>query len=480
MHRARCRGRREGCWLVVVARGRAACVGARLPRTSVCPSSRPVTRSPATSLFSRRLRGKRVALVLVVLIALAITLAMGRFYATRWPTGDLTGVVATGAETALLFRRGDESPYFDVEMVHVDRLEGPEWRKGLYRLQLPPERGVTVGPATITVRASDVDGHLETHAFGRDGTFLWRRRAFEEPRSGWEEGARSHRIGDVVFEVYGGATGMVHLLRVDADSRTVEDSADGDVIGRVDLPGDGPTESRVTPRGLLIRRGDRAWHLGSSARLEPRAERGAVCLVDDGVLVRRDDALVFVPVLGEPEVSIGTLATPEPEAVCLRRGDQFVVATAGALVGFGATSWQQPGVSNLPQPPWIEGEVPSLIGVERDEMLVVHRVSDGRSVASVPHPSGASVRWMGTEGRLYARVGERLWRFSDGVDPIYATIEHGDRFSLSPAHRAPGRIWVANAADARPIDSRSLRPLRSLAQLPRVVTSDAERSPASL
>ena len=198
---------------------------------------------------------------LVVLIALAIALAMGRFYATRWPTGDLTGVVATGTETALLFRKGDESPYFDVEMVHVDRLEGPEWRKGLYRLQLPPERGVTVGPATITVRASDVDGHLETHAFDRDGTFLWRRRAYEEPSSGWEGGARSYRVDDVVFEMYGGDRGMVHLLRVDAERRTFEDSSDGDVVGRVDLPAGSPTESRETSRGILIRRGDRAWHL---------------------------------------------------------------------------------------------------------------------------------------------------------------------------------------------------------------------------
>ena len=191
---------------------------------------------------------------------------------------------------------------------------------------------------------------------------------------------------------------------------------------------------------------------------------------------------MFMPAVGGPEVAVGALVTQESETVCLHHEDHFVVATPAALIGFGPAPWQQAGASSLPDLPWIEGDVPSLIGVERGDTLDVHRISDGRSVASVPRPSGTSVRWMGAEGRLYARVGEQLWMFSDGDEPIYATIEHGDRFPLSPAHRAPGRIWVANAADARPIDAQSLRPLRSLAQLPRVVTSalDGDRSPANL
>ena len=412
-------------------------------------------------------------MVLVVLIVGAIATAMGRFYATRWPMGDLVGMVATGEETALLFREADESPYFEVEMVHVDRLEGPRWRKGLYRLQLPPGRGVTVGPDTITVRASDVDGHLETHAFDRDGAFLWRRRAYDEPPPNWEEGARSYRVGGTAFEVYGGPSGSVHLIRIRPEERgAVREegvaSPDGDVVARVDLPGQSPTESRATSRGLLVRRGDRVWFLLPTGDLVPRVQSGAVCLVHDGALAQRGDDLVFVTANDGAEHLVATGWNALPDAQCMHRRSHFVVASEGVLIGLGEEGirWRHDETGSLRS----FGGAAGLVGVQRDDALAVYDVSNGQRRASASVSAAAEVQWVGAESHLFARVQESLWRFAPEAEPVHVRVEHGsaERFPLSRGHLAPGRVWVANAADARPLDATTLRPLRSLAQLPQV------------
>lgn len=167
------------------------------------------------SVNPNRYAGGRVAWVLALIVVSGFSLAMWRFFATRFPTGPVVGFVALGSDEVLVFRESDNEA-FAVEMVRVHREDGPQWRKGIYKLQFRPPEGITVGDGIITVRALDVEGHLETHVFSDDGKFLFRRRAFAGPVEvgAFQGGGASVRSPGSVYELYLRPELKVHQVRL--------------------------------------------------------------------------------------------------------------------------------------------------------------------------------------------------------------------------------------------------------------------------
>jgi len=441
----------------------------------------------------RRVSGRLVAVGLSLVIAAAVTFAIARWYAERWPEGDVLFAVAVDPERALLMRRASDGEFF-ADMVLVDRENGPVWRTGIYGLELAGPEGVTVGDGLVTVRATDASGRPETHAFGLDdGRFAWRHRpGLDRPA----DGGLSLVRGSTLYEVRGGTEVLVSAL----------ERATGRERWHRRLPAP-PLPARVgAEAGRLVLSGGGEITIldessGALTQPSPRSAGGA-CTVAGAIVEGEPDGVRLASLVGAQAQRQPVEGGWHIGAFCGRRGQRLIVFGAdtaghahGALavaLGTGRVDWRidLPGAPSLDTTArqWLAGEpaddslprfLPVVTGEGDDSILVVLDLDRGqiasrrrllRGTARIVRSAGMS--WLTRDDGL-------LVGFDRAGAPAVAAVIGTPR---SPAamvrigHFSGDRLWVHDAGAIRPLSSRTLRPLHGASRYPSAVTvSDLDR-----
>lgn len=397
--------------------------------------------------------GKPIAVGLLVIILFAVSFAMYKFYATRAPQGDVLQVFAID-HRAVVFRVS-ENETFRVEMTLSDREEGPLWRKGVYALQFDTAQGTTVQDNWLTVRAKDVDDHLETHAFRLDtGEFKWRRRAFEIGPDGWQDGARSLAANGKVFEFYGGREAALLIYAVDR----------GELICRAelgDLRGKAP---RFTRHGttLVVDGTDALFEIDQACSITVHESEG--CWLD-GRWTSSNGVY--------PGTWVGCATSPT---------DRQVVLTQDKLCFTG----QEPPCTHLHPTYSSLIRESGLLDFELPQFLPVLLANgnlgilDGASIATT-YEVGNVVSIVRTERGTLLQVAPNLLLLVDGRNGELSALARVKRWEAAQ-HRvtiealSEERVWVFHRADSRPLDLASLRQQRSRMALPSVTDITTEVS----
>ncbi|MEM9188403.1 MAG: hypothetical protein AAGF12_04475 [Myxococcota bacterium] len=425
-------------------------------------SSSPHPSSLERGSAPKRYRGRIVAPVLVLVILGAIAFAMFRFFSTQWPTGDAQGVVAVSDERAIIVRESDNDA-FTIEMVLVDREDGPQWRKGVYQLQLAPPAGIVVAGEHVLVRAQDLEGHLETHGFLlTTGEFDWRSRAYPTVPEGWEAGAETVLVDGRVIETYGGPEGSIRIL----------DPATGDVIASEAAPfGD---ELRIVRGGneVLVSDGEHSYQV-VGGEIHPYAVPAASILGPGGALFEENDRWVLRE--GTARLSLVDAPVGTPRA-WLRSGDRLVIFSNEAMNVYDEAGTRrfafQPDAGTLHAP---RGEADGgfLPVADSEGTLRVIDLRTGGVGEELELGPDAQVVLAEISAIASSTRGLAAVDLTTGEVTAQAKVleSDSDLFPVVISHVVGDRLWIGDPADARLVDATTLRPLRSWAVRPRFAGS---------
>ncbi len=426
-----------------------------------------------------RLSGARVAIALIVIMAVALVAAIARWKSTRWPEGDVLAVAGAGTDQVVYALRASAGNYWGY-LVLADRAKGPRWDAALYGMQSTASP-VTIAPGLALVRGLDPEGHLDTYAFRLDdGVFQWRGARAREGAEPFR-GVGTFVIGTRVVEIYGGAIAEAIILDLTGHElgRTTLPFASEALVARragegVEVSGGLTTmfvdlEGNARPvRGIGFR--DGAISIGERSRVLRAAIPGLDSL---GRVIASSEH-------GDGDVAI-VAADPSGAAT-------FAVVSEDGVrslpLGLGEVVIAAPLIGET------DGWLPLLVRAnERVELLLVSLgetalASERVAIAAEPRAELEIVRVADKPSAFVVRVGNDLLYLAPDATIAHGTRVRGDLTALAVAPEAKQgrgvadhRLWLATVDGTRLLSLPELRAVRSFSAAPalHLLTADEIR-----